>query len=196
MPDDLTYHERYERGITPWDSGQPSVELVRHLDVGNLPGKTILDIGCGTGTNAIELARRGYRVTAFDYVAQPVEIAKERARAAGVKIDFLVADALKDDLGGPYDVLFDRGVYHSLRQDNLPAFQAQLRKVTRPGSWWLSLAGNSKEKHEPGPPVVSESEIRSELGGLFDIVELCEFRLTTNDPNFRPLAWSILMRRK
>ena len=196
MPADMSYHERYAKGITPWDSGQPSVELVRHLDAGTLPGKTFLEIGCGTGTNAIELARRGYRVTAVDYVVQPVQLARTKAQAVGAKIDFRVADALRDDLGGPYDVMFDRGVYHSLRQDGLPAWQAQLQKVTRPGTWWLSLAGNSKEKLDPGPPVVSEEEIRSELGGLFEIVELREFRFTTNDPTFRPLAWSILMRRK
>jgi hypothetical protein len=87
-------------------------------------------------------------------------------------------------------------VYHCLRTEDLKAFQKFLNCATRAGSWWLSLAGNSKEDTEPGPPVVSEQEIRAELGPLFEILDLREFRLTTNQEGFRPLGWSIFMRRK
>src|ERR1051325_6617118 len=180
MDEVMTVAERYARGETPWDSGKASEQLVSLLDAGALTGKTVLEIGCGTGTNAIELARRGFEVTAVDYVEQPVQAARAKARAEKVKVDFRVADVLKDDVGGPYDILFDRGVYHHLRTVDLEALQRFLKRVTRSGSWWLSLAGNAKEEHDPGPPVVHEHEIRAELGPLFDIVELREFRFTTN----------------
>ena len=196
MSEEISFAERYARGEIPWDCGQASEELIRVLDAGALTGKTVLEIGCGTGTNAIELARRGFEVTAVDYVEQPVQAARAKARAEKVKMDFRVADVLKDDVGGPYDILFDRGVYHHLRTVDQKALQNFLKRVTRSGSWWLSLAGNAKEKVDPGPPVVHEHEIRAELGPLFDIVELREFRFTTNKSDFRPLAWSILMRRK
>jgi SAM-dependent methyltransferase len=196
MPEKTDFTERYATGKTPWDSGIPSEELLRVLKDGKLTGSTVLDFGCGTGTNAIELARRGFHVTATDIVTQAIQIARDKAREAGVQVDFRVADSLRDDPGGPYDILFDRGVYHCLRTDDLKAFQKFLKRATRTGSWWLSLAGNSKEDTEPGPPVVSEKEIRDELGPLFDIIELREFRFTTNDEGFRPLGWSILMRRK
>src|SRR5467141_2389958 len=62
------FEESYRTGDTPWDSGVPSAELIRVPDAGLLSGKTVLEIGCGTGTNAIAFARRGYRVTAVDYV--------------------------------------------------------------------------------------------------------------------------------
>ena len=196
MPEKNDFAERYATGKTPWDSGTPSVELLRVLDAGKLAGTTVLDFGCGTGTNAIELARRGFRVTATDIVPQAIQISREKARAVGVTVDFRVADALRDDPGGPYDILFDRGVYHCLRTEDLSAFQGFLGHATRPGSCWLNLAGNSKEDTEPGPPVVSETEIRTELEPLFDIIELREFRFTTNQSAFRPLGWSVLMRRK
>jgi 2-polyprenyl-3-methyl-5-hydroxy-6-metoxy-1,4-benzoquinol methylase len=196
MHEDIDFAERYASGNIPWDSAKPSVELVRFLDAGKLTGKTVLEIGCGTGTNAIEFTRRGFSVTAVDYVEQAVEAARAKAGSAKVKVDFRVADVLKDDVGGPYDLLFDRGVYHHLRTVDLNGFQKFLQRVTRSGSMWLSLAGNAKEKMDPGPPVVSEDEIRAELGSLFEIVELREFRFSTNQNDFRPLAWSILMRRK
>jgi methyl halide transferase len=196
MAETVDFTDRYLRGETPWDSGKPSVELVRILDARKLTGKTVLEFGCGTGTNAVELARRGFVVTAFDIAEPAIRIARDRARAAGVTVDFRVGDVLKDDFGGPYDILFDRGVYHCVRTIDLKRFQEFLRKSTRTGSWWLSLDGNAKEDTDPGPPVVTENEIHDELGPLFDIVDLREFRFTTNKSDFRPLGWSILMRRR
>jgi SAM-dependent methyltransferase len=196
MPEHTDFAERYAQGETPWDSGQPSEELLRVLNAGKLTGSSVLEIGCGTGTNAVELARRGFQVTAVDMVDQAIQAARKKAHEAKITVDFRVADVLKDDLGGPYDILFDRGVYHCLRTDDLRGFQKVLKQVTHTGSCWLSLAGNAKEELEDGPPVVTEQEIRAELGPLFDIVELREFRLASSHDGFHPLGWSILMRRK
>lgn len=53
----------------------------------------ILDVGCGTGRHAIELARRGYKVTGIDLSPNQLARAKEKARQAGVKVNFLKKDA-------------------------------------------------------------------------------------------------------
>lgn len=197
MTEETNFAQRYAQGNIPWDSGKPSEELIRVLEGGKLTGKTALEIGCGTGTNAIELARRGFEVKAVDCVQEAIDIACAKAANAQATVDFCVADVLTQDLGGPYDVLFDRGVYHALRIASLAEFQNMLKRVSQPGSWYLSLAGNAKEaKFQNGPPVVTEAEIRGELGALFNIVELREFRFAINKPGFRPLAWSILMRRE
>jgi cyclopropane fatty-acyl-phospholipid synthase-like methyltransferase len=197
MPPPFSFSEMYAKGEIPWDSGKPSAELLRVIDAGQLPGKTLLEFGCGTGTNAIELTRRGYTVTAVDYVPQAAELAKKKIAEAKLKIDVRVADITTDvDLGGPYDVLFDRGVYHSVRLENLNGFRKTLERVTRKGTLWLSLAGNAKEQMENGPPRVHEHEIRAELEPLFEIIQLREFLIDTNKESFRPLFWSILMRRK
>ena len=196
MAEAVDFADRYIHGETPWDSGKPSEELLRVLKAGKLTGKTVLEFGCGTGASAVELARRGFLVTAVDIAAPAIRSAREKARAAGVVVEFCVADVLQDDLGGPYDILFDRGVYHYLRTIDLKRFQGFLQKSTRAGGWWLSLAGNAKEDTDPGPPVVTEDEIHTELDPLFEIVDLREFRFSTNTSESRPLAWSILMRRR
>ena len=54
--------------------------------------KTILDIGCGTGRHAIELARRGYTVTGIDLSESQLHRAREKADANGVKVNFLKMD--------------------------------------------------------------------------------------------------------
>lgn len=53
----------------------------------------ILDIGCGTGRHSIELTKRGYKITGIDLSESQLERAREKAVAAGVKIEFLKHDA-------------------------------------------------------------------------------------------------------
>src|SRR2546426_12556451 len=124
------FEKSYATGETPWDSGIPSAELVRVLDAGLLPGKTVLEIGCGTGTNAIALARRGYRVTAVDFVDMAVRRAREKAQQAEVEIDFRVGDAARIDLCGAYYGVFDRGGYQRVRARKLPAFPRIIKSLT------------------------------------------------------------------
>lgn len=187
--------QRYADGETPWDTGTPNPELIRVVEAGRFPGKSVLELGCGTGTNAIELARRGFTVTATDLVDLAIQRAREKAAKAGVSVDFRCGDLTQMDLGGPYDGLFDSGLYHGIRHRNLAGLLRVLRTVTRPGTRWLSLAGNAREPCGEGPPVVSESEIRRELEPLFRIVELKEFRWNLR-PDLQPLAWAILLERR
>jgi SAM-dependent methyltransferase len=59
------------------------------------PGSAALDVGCGAGLTAIELAQRGLQVTATDHVGAMVDLAKEEAEAAGVgaRVEVSVSDA-------------------------------------------------------------------------------------------------------
>lgn len=66
--------------------------------------RTILDIGCGTGRHAIELAARGYRVTGVDLSAAQLARAREKAAAAGVAVDFRQGDARELDFEAAFDL--------------------------------------------------------------------------------------------
>lgn len=189
------FHELYAAGQTPWDTGRPSPELLRVVEAGLLPGRTMLEMGCGTGTNSLELARRGYAVTAVDLTELAIERARERSRQLGVAVDFRSGDLVRTQLGGPFDCLFDLGLYHGLRRIDLAGFRRVLRSVSRPGTRWLCLAGNAREPLPDGPPTVSEEEFRRELGGLFAFLEVRECRLEIRSGS-RPLAWSLLMERR
>ena len=63
---DRDWNARYLSGELPWDSGLPSRELQRVLEEQKIAPGRALELGCGTGTNAIELARRGFDVTAVN----------------------------------------------------------------------------------------------------------------------------------
>jgi hypothetical protein len=126
-----------------------------------------------------------------------LEQASQKAASANVRIQFLEADVLNPPaLGEPFPFFFDRGCYHVVRRIDVAKFLATLEKFTQPGALGLVLAGNAKEPHDPGPPVVSEEEIRQELGRLFEIVRLREFRFDqVEQVGVRFLGWSCLVRR-
>ncbi len=196
MSDLPRWDERYASGDTPWETGRPSSELERVLAEDAIRPGRALELGCGTGANAAWLARQGFDVTALDISPRAIEQARQRA--AGTAVHFLVADVLRPpaELVGPFDFFFDRGCYHVVRRDDPAAYLRTLARLTRPGTLGLVLAGNAREPHEPGPPVVSEEQIRAELGPLFDIVRLREFRFDLSDAvGVRFLGWSCLLRR-
>ncbi len=67
------------------------------------PGGSILDVGCGTGRHAVELARRGYAVTGLDLSAEMLARAADAARAAGVNVEWVHGDATRFSLSRQYD---------------------------------------------------------------------------------------------
>src|SRR5262245_56613997 len=87
----------------PWDTGRPSAELQRRLGQLTLaPGRAI-ELGCGTGSNAVWLAEQGFDVTAIDISPTAIARAEERARAASVMVRFVTADVTElPDLGEPF----------------------------------------------------------------------------------------------
>jgi SAM-dependent methyltransferase len=189
----------YRRGQAPWDTGRPSAELQRVVSEDGLMGGRALELGCGTGTNALWLAEQGFEVTALDFSAVAIEQARARAGEAGeagTRVRFLVADVLEaPPVEGPFDFFFDRGCYHVVRQHDAEGYLRLLRLLTASGSRGLVIAGNAREP-TAGPPVVSEAELRDELGSLFRIERLREFRFDELAGGFgRPLAWSCLLSR-
>ncbi len=199
MSDPARWDERYEKGDTPWDTGQPSSELQRVLAEVPIRPCRALELGCGTCASAVWLARQGFDVTALDLSARAIEQARQRAAKVGVTACLLAADVLSPppELTGPFDFFFDRGCYHVVRREDVAAYLEALRRLTGPGARGLVLAGNARERPAPGPPVVSEDEIRAELGSLFDVVALREFRFDPVEQGGGPfLGWSCLLRRR
>jgi SAM-dependent methyltransferase len=197
MADVARWNEYYRTGDAPWDTGQPSSELVRTVGEDQIAPCPALELGCGTGTNAVWLAQHGFDVTAIDLSPLAVEQAERRAADAGVRVRLLVGDVLNPpDLGGPSRFFFDRGCYHVVRRDGVDGYLHTLERVTGPETVGLVLAGNAREPHDPGPPVVEEREICEELGRLFEIVRLRKFRFDlTEKVGVRFLGWPCLLKR-
>lgn len=206
MPEPIRdWNQRYVDSDTPWDSGTASEELVRLLDEFKIDPCRVLELGCGTGTNAVYLAGRGFDVTAVDISPLAIDKAKQRATGAGVNVDFRVADLTgpPDALStsGPFPLVFDRGVYHTLRREHLDEFLATVSALTASGSQYIILAGNANDPGDPddGPPRVHDYELCRELGDLFTLRQLREFYfdgVVIDGRQVGPLGWSAVLERR
>jgi SAM-dependent methyltransferase len=99
--------------------------------LGPLAGLRVLDYGCGHGMAAVTLARRGARVTAFDLSPAYLDEARRRARANGVAVDFVQADAERLPFAdGAFDRVWGNAILHHL---DLPTAARELRRVLAPG---------------------------------------------------------------
>jgi SAM-dependent methyltransferase len=194
-----SWDSRY-RGSSPapWDKGFPSSHLKAAVEDGRVkPGRAVV-LGCGTGTNAIYLAEKGFDVTAIDIAPTALNLAEDKAKKANVKIRWVLADVLAPpaDLE-PFDFIFDRGCYHGVRRGNARGYVEAAKQLSRPGTQILIIAGNANEERRYGPPRVKEEELRDDFSSDFDFVRLDTVRFDSRDPNRQgALAWSVLLRRK
>jgi len=152
----------YRFGLTPWDSGVSPPELKELIEGPNrrTPGKA-LDLGCGTGTNAIYMAQHGWDVTAIDFVPRAIETARAKAQAAKVGPRLIQGDVTKLDelkVGGGYSLLFDLGCFHAIPQDRRDDYVAGATLAATQGADFL-LWGFYRKPNWETNAMVSREEI-------------------------------------
>ena len=192
------WDSRYTRkNAAPWDTKKVAVELKKAVESGKIkPGRAVV-LGCGAGTNSIYLASKGFDVTAIDVAPTALEIARQRAAKAKVKVNWVLADVTAVPKLKPFDFMYDRGCYHGVRRSFAKEFVASAKKLSKPGTQFLILAGNANEARHYGPPRVKEADIRNDFKALFDFTWLRESKFGPDGEKGKgPLMWSILMTRK
>jgi SAM-dependent methyltransferase len=191
----------YERQA-PWDIPGPQPAFVGLEVEGKIRG-SVLDVGCGTGENALYLRSRGHAVWALDFVGQAIERAREKAGRRGLTVHFQVGDALKLDLlGMTFDTVIDCGLFHTFNDEERAAFVKGLVQVLRPGGEYHLLCFSDHEPPGEGPRRVTQAEIRSAFEHGFKVVEIKESSFETatypGAPQFSPggpRAWLATIQR-
>lgn len=123
-------------GSPTWDTGISPPELYAFID-SHSAGRA-LDLGCGTGTNAITLARAGWEVIGIDFIGSAVFTARQKAMNNGVKVDFFQGDVTHlINITGPFDLILDIGCFHSLSQVGKTAYIKQLVELLAPQGVFL-----------------------------------------------------------
>ena len=169
----------------PWDTGVPAPEIVRFIQ-GRPPAHAI-DIGCGTGTNLLYLARQKWAVTGIDFA--PLAIEKAHKKLMEYPARLLVADVarLADlDLPGPYDLAIDMGCFHSLAKDDRVPYVSGLVKWLARGGMFMVYA------FQPSPPDqpmgLSREDICAYFKENFDLINY-------EQGEGRPSAWYYFKRK-
>jgi len=123
-------------GKPPWDTGTSPPELMEFLQ-DHLPGHA-LDLGCGTGTNAITMAKHGWNVTGVDFMARAIRTARKKTTQAGLQIQYMVSDVTRlENLPGPFNLILDIGCFHNLTLQEKRVYQANISRLLSPNGSFL-----------------------------------------------------------
>jgi SAM-dependent methyltransferase len=137
----LYFQWRYFRRNMPWDTNITPPEVVQLIEREKFPPGRALDLGCGTGTNAIYLAQHGFETIGVDFVPRAIQQARAKADAARVKVEFRCADVLQPGaFAHPFDLILDIGCLHNLDAAAQTRYAANVRQWTHPGSVVLIYA--------------------------------------------------------
>jgi 2-polyprenyl-3-methyl-5-hydroxy-6-metoxy-1,4-benzoquinol methylase len=130
-----TFYDLAYRGGNPrWDTDAPTEEVAEAADR-RRPGRA-LDLGCGTGSNCLFLARQGWSVTGVDFSPAAIEAANGRAARADVACRFVrggVTRLSEAELDGPYELVIDVGCFHGLPRAAQDRYARSVAALTRPG---------------------------------------------------------------
>lgn len=168
-------------GRPPWDTGISPPELVEFIQ-NHPPGKA-LDLGCGTGTNLLTLARAGWQVSGVDFAWRAVLLARRRLRKAGFQAEVHQGDVTRlRRLQGGFNLILDIGCFHGLSESGKRAYQRNLQRLLA-GNGTFLMYSHRKEEGEPGTGI-TEADI-DRLAQEFELVA----RKDSADRIGRPACW-------
>lgn len=150
----------------PWDTGVSPPELMDFIAT-NPPGRA-LDLGCGTGTNAITLAQYHWQVTGVDFVSNAIKKAHHQAQQAGIQVDFILDDVTKlSSINGNFDLVLDIGCFHNLAEEGKRRYIRNLKRLLAPqGTFLLYAFIRSTDSDKTG---LSEQDLAT-LTGQFSLI--------------------------
>jgi len=170
----------------PWESGIVPPEVTGFIQ--KYPTGRALDLGCGTGTSSIALAKAGWQVTGVDFARRAIQIARRKARRAGVKVDFSVEDVLRlRGIHGQFNLVLDIGCFHGLAGKERPVYLENLEKLLASRGFWL-MYGFFKADALPGPGLL-KVDLKT-VARYFRLVE----RKDGVDKKERPSVWLLYQR--
>jgi len=183
----------------PWDIPGPQPVFVEAAD--QITG-SILDVGCGTGENALFFAQRGNKVTGIDYLDEPIKRAIQKAAERGLSVNFLVMDALAlKEIPQVFDNAIDSGLFHVFSDADRKKYVEGLATVLKPGGRLFMMCFSDEEPAGPGPRRVSKSELEDAFADGWQIEAITPARFQVI-PEFKemfsegsPKAWFVVVRR-
>ncbi len=180
----------------PWETGRVQPAIIDAISRGWLANGPVLDAGCGTGENLVEIARRtGLQVHAVDCVPVALDKAKSCVDSNGlseqVEIEF-------HDLRNPtlqhhrYGSIVDAGVLHVFSDEDRFRYLKGLGSAIRPGGSLVVVVFSDEEKREGGPRRYSGKELDDLLESAGWVVQAREsHRYETNMHPGGSHAWLV-----
>lgn len=176
------WEQRYQTGDTPWELGMPrqAVQDLFHRYVS--AGTSVLEVGCGMGTNTFWLAKQGYKVTAFDLSEKAIALAREQQSILGTEIDFHVGDILQGiNVTQSFPIIFSCAVFNQMQdEDKQNRYVSMMANYCEKDGYWLDITPSAEKAKEitamtsaKAPPYLSATQIVNAVDPCFWIIEMC-----------------------
>jgi SAM-dependent methyltransferase len=166
------YRLLYKLGITPWEHDEAPEQLKKLLGERATPAGQALDIGCGTGHDAVYLAEQGWTVTGVDGVGEALGKARARAQSRHVDVKWVQGDVCRLEqlgIGDAFDLLLDRGCFHDFTNDQRDEYARSVSSVASPGAILLLFAFQPRSRGL-GPRGVTSEELMRYLGKDWELL--------------------------
>lgn len=143
-----------------WDNESPQPAIVSLAENEKIIGD-VLDLGCGTGENALMLMARGHMVWGIDSSADAIERARKKSDVRQMSGTFVLGSALDlEVLGEGFHTVIDTGLFHIFSDQERQTYLRGLHHVMFPGSCLYLLCFSDREPGDWGPRRVKRSELR------------------------------------
>lgn len=188
----MNYTLAYAVGFHPWENladHQPFAEkllelVAREEDGYGPPYGPALDLGTGSAVWGVQLAKRGWEVTAIDIVEKALRRARERADAAGVELRIVYGDATalpEAGVGSGFRLVLDTGTFHGLTDAQRDALGSGITAVAAPDATVI-LDCFAPRRRGPLPRGASRADVERAFPGW----EVIDVERADSDPD--PLA--------
>ena len=167
----LSSWEDAYKTVPPWDVGRPQPAFAELVRAGELSSGRVLDVGCGTGENALYLAGNAFSVTGVDLTSLAIAVARAKAAERKLKVDFQIGNALSLDFNdGIFNNVIDSGLFHTFPDNDRSSYAREVARVLASRGKYFMLCFSEKEPTDwGGPRRVTKKEIESTFSPLFNI---------------------------
>jgi ubiquinone/menaquinone biosynthesis C-methylase UbiE len=177
-----------------WELGKPRPIIVEFVEKELIKKGKVLDLCCGAGTNTVYLAKKGFEVTAIDISQRAIEYAREKAKHANAKINFMIQSFVDLSFGDEeFDFVFDMGCFHHVEIVDRSKFIKGIHRVLKKGGDYLLTCFSYK--NGPAWNHFTEKQLISLFSGYFGINVIRHISSIEGD-SVKRYFYTLLMKKK
>jgi SAM-dependent methyltransferase len=185
------WEERYKANRMPWDLQDVPPALLRYLQR-RTDRRSVLLPGCGSGYEVKAFLEGGWEPFAIDFSPAALQRARDVLGPLGDRTRLL--DFFRDDLGGPYDAVYERTFLCSLPPGRWPDYVRRTRELLQPRGELIGIFAYGDEP-QPPPFLLTAATAEALFGGQFVLTQDLPIPAEESPPLFAGMErWQVWRR--